>query len=319
MRAMMAALTSMGARTAVVICAALLAMLPPLSLGPAQAQSPTPWTTTPHTFRIPIEPQSPPTANPTANNSDGEITLIALLSDEGQRINRGLVWRVFKLVDGSNQLVVSSRLANPTFKLPSGGYAVNVSYGRAYLTRTVTVKPGLKTDEQFVINAGGLRVFARLSNGDAPPAGSVSYDIYSDEREQDGSRRTILTGIRPGVVIRLNSGIYQLKSRLGDANATISAEVTVEAGKLTEATFVHDAGKVTFKLVRQAGGEAISDVNWVILGANGEVVKETAGALPSHMLAPGTYTVSARWLGKLYTRQFSLKTGDNVEVEVELR
>lgn len=316
---MMATSISMRARNAVVICAALMALLCLFNQSPAQAQTPNLWTTTPHTFRIPTEPQSPPSANPASNSTDGEITLTALLSDEGQRIKRGLVWRVFKLVDGANQLVLSSRLANPTFKLPSGGYAVNVSYGRAYLTRTVTVKPGLKTDEQFVINAGGLRVYARLSNGEAPPAGSVSYDIYSDEREQDGSRRTILTGIRPGVVVRLNSGIYQLKSQLGDANATISAEVTVEAGKLTEATFVHDAGKVTFKLVRQAGGEAISDVSWVILGANGEVVKETAGALPSHLLAPGTYTVSARWLGKLYTRQFSLKTGDNVEVEVELR
>ncbi len=277
---------------------------------PASAQDTTPWTLNPPNVTI----ETPPGSQTVART--GTISLRALLTDDGQAISRGLIWRVFRPAGAGMQLVTSSRLPTPNFTLPAGNYVVNAAFGRAHLTRPIEVKGGEIKSEQFVMNAGGLRVHAKV-NGNAPVLpGGVSYDILSDERDQNGQRRRILTDVRPGVIIRLNSGIYQLVSRMGDANVRIRAEVTVEAGKLTEATFVHDAAKVTFKLAAQAGGEALTDVSWIILGSNGEVVKETAGALPTHVLAPGNYTVSARWSGRLFTRAFSISSGDNVEVEV---
>ena len=90
------------------------------------------------------------------------------------------------------------------------------------------------------------------------------YDIYSDERDQYGQRTKVMSAVRPGVVLRLNAGIYNIVGTYGDANAVVRADVTVEAGKLTEATLVHAAAKVTFKLVARAGGDAIADTQWTI-------------------------------------------------------
>ena len=72
------------------------------------------------------------------------------------------------------------------------------------------------------------------------------------------SRTKVMSGLAPGVVVRLNAGIYSLVSAYGDANAVARADVTVEAGKLTEATLMHAAAKATFKLVARSGGDAVT-------------------------------------------------------------
>ncbi len=91
--------------------------------------------------------------------------------------------------DGKNKLVNTSRDASPTVKLEPGDYVVNAAFGRAHLTRKINVKPAAAPSvEQFVINAGGLRVTALV--GDTPaPANSVSYEIQSD-RDQSDTRRS---------------------------------------------------------------------------------------------------------------------------------
>ena len=107
------------------------------------------------------------------------------------------------------------------------------------------------------------------------------------------------------MVLRLNAGIYSVVSTYGDANAVARADVTVEAGKLTEVTLPHAAAKVTFKLVTRRGGDAIADTQWSLATRQGEQVRESSGALPTHFLAPGAYVVSAKHAGRLYQREFS--------------
>ena len=135
---------------------------------------------------------------------------------------------------------------------------------------------------------------------------AVSYEIYSGESDQLGARRRIMSGARPGLIMRLNSGIYHIISRYGDANAVVNADVTVEAGKLTEVAITHPGATVTFRLVTCAGGEAQSGAQWAILDSEGEVIKESAGALPTHVLAAGSYVAPAllgapgsRWFTQL--------------------
>ena len=249
------------------------------------------------------------------------LSLVAFLTADGQRISNGLVWRVYRLsrLNEEPTLVITERRAVPRIKLPPGRYAVNAAFGRAFLTQMVRVPPGRFVQEKFVLNAGGLRVRTRLVDSRAKFSGSVTYDVYSDERDQHGARQKVISNARPNLIMRLNSGIYHIVSKLGDANALVSAEVTVEAGKLTDATVSHQAGKALFKLVRQARGEALADAQWIIMDQSGSIVKESAGAIPSHVLAPGQYTVSARWGGNLYSRTFAIKSGDNIEVEVLLQ
>jgi hypothetical protein len=264
---------------------------------------------------------SPPALPPDANK--GQLTLEAYLTAEGnvanrRPIDRGLVWRVFSLGGGRQtaKLVKTSRDARPTLQLPAGQYAVNASFGRAYLTEMINVRNGRRERKSFVLNAGGLRVIAKVKGGRSIQEGSAHFDIFSDERDQSGARRRVVTNARPGRITRLNSGIYHIVSRLGDANAQVSAEVAVEAGKLTEAVVNHEAAKVTFKLVQRTAGEALADTQWIVMTKAGNIVKETAGALPTHVFAPGSYSVSARWGGKLFTRTFQITTGENVEIEV---
>jgi len=324
----------------------VLALTTPGVVSPASAQGTTAWPNFGPTIALPeTQPGTAPPADAApleAPAADGnttvvprkgeetdaagdqtpaEIKLVALLTEDGQRIDQGLVWRVFRgapEANAKNALLSTHREASPTLKLSSGDYVVNAAFGRAHLTRKITVKPGTPETVQFVLNAGGLRVAAVVGGKPAPPQ-TVSYGVYSDERDQAGNRATIMTGAKPGLIIRLNAGIYHVVSTYGDANASVDADVTVEAGKLTEAAVAIAAAKVTFKLVTRTGGEALPDTRWIVATPQGEVVKQSAGALPTHVLAPGTYRVTASSGSKSYRRDFTVENGDATQVEVVMQ
>lgn len=245
------------------------------------------------------------------------VKLVALLTADGQQIDQGIVWRVFQGADvqGKAKLIVEKREPSPQIKLQPGDYTINAAFGRAHLTRKISVAPDTANVEQFVLNAGGLRVNA-LTGGKPAPPGTVSYTIFSDDRDQFANRTALLSGAKPNLIMRLNAGIYRIVSTFGDGNARVETDVTVEAGKLTETTISHAAGRAMLKLVTRAGGEALPDTSWTIMSASGEVVKETVGALPRHYLAPGTYLVAARSAGQVYKSSFTIQDGANTEVEV---
>jgi hypothetical protein len=119
--------------------------------------------------------------------------------------------------------------------------------------------------------------------------------------------------------VRLNAGIYHLVSTYGDANAVVRADVTVEPGKLTETMITHPGAKVTFKLVTRAGGEAQADTQWNIANAQGDLVKESVGALPTHVLGPGAYIVNAKQGGRSFRRTFNIQSGEPVQIEVVMQ
>jgi hypothetical protein len=253
-----------------------------------------------------------------APGAGGQLHLVALLTADGQQIDQGLVWRVFQGTSDPTakaKLIAENREASPTLKLPPGDYTVNASFGRAHITRKISLKANTPANEQFVLNAGGLRVSALVDGKPAPP-GMVSYAIFSDDRDQSSGRTAVMAGAKPNLIMRLNAGIYRIVSTYGDANAHVETDVTVEAGKLTEASVTHSAGKAMFRLVTRAGGEALPDTHWSVIAANGDVVKESVGALPTHMLAPGSYSVTAKSSGQLYKQAFAVKAGETVTVEV---
>lgn len=263
-------------------------------------------------------PPEPAPAKPEASGPAGQVTLVGLVTEEGQRIDKGLIWRVFgaRGPDGKPRITGTHRDAAPVLQLAPGEYLVNVAFGRANVTRRITVLPGAASTEQFILNVGLLRVNALIGTNQPAPANAVSYDVLSDERDQFGQRLKVVSAARPGRLFRLNSGVYQIVSTYGDANAVVHADLTVEPGKLTEATVVHQAARVTLRLVRRAGGEALADTQWSIINRQGDIVKESAGALPSHLLAPGTYTVSARSQGETYRRTFAVRSGETAQIEV---
>jgi hypothetical protein len=290
------------------------------ALQPVAAQTPPGWqtdTNAPAPANTTVVPRSP--AIPKAGEAAGQLTLAAFLTEDSQPIQQGLVWRVFRekaTPDGTNVLISTHRDASPVLRLEPGTYEVNVALGRANLTRKIVVTSEQPALERFVLNAGGLRVIPVLTKGETTNERTASFEVQSDERDAHGQRVKVVTGAKGGVVLRLNAGIYSIVSTYGDANAVARADVTVEAGKLTEVKLPHAAAKVTFKLVTRPGGDAIADTQWNLATGQGEGVRESSGALPTHFIAPGTYVVSAKHAGRVYRRQFSVKTGETVFVEV---
>jgi len=281
--------------------------------GPGAPRSDVPANTT-------VVPRSGKDQRPPADPAGtGLVKLVAVLTEDGQAIEQGLVWRVFRDKPGPDRkpvLIEMHREMTPTLRLAPGEYIVNVAFGRANLTRRISVGPEQGAQERFVLNAGGLRIIPALAGHEPINEKAVSYEIYSDERDQHGQRVRVASGIRPGIIVRLNSGLYNIVGSYGDANAIARADVTVEAGKISEATLTHAAGMATFKLVARSGGDAFADTQWSLVNAQGEVVKESSGALPTHILAPGTYTVSAKNAGEVFQKTFTLRAGQSLQVEV---
>ena len=119
-----------------------------------------------------VVPRSvPPEAKPAPGATvAGQVSLVAVLTQDGQNIEQGLMWRVFRDKpgpDGKLRLVSTHREASPTLRLEAGDYVVNVAFGRAHLTRKIAVSSESPQQERFVLNAGGLRLTPALASGEA--------------------------------------------------------------------------------------------------------------------------------------------------------
>lgn len=299
----------------------------------AQQAVPTPWQAESQAVRR-IDPPSVPDASVSSSRSDpsaaasiggapSNVMLSAYLTQDGEPIDQGLIWRIYMVkpdVDPPQpSLISTSKVPSPSIALAPGDYVVNVAFGRAHLTRRIVVAPDKDADERFILNAGGLRVTAVLGEAERVPDLAVSYDVYQGDADRLGGRTRVVGGLRPGLIVRLNAGLYHIISTMGDANAVVSSDVTVEAGKLTDAVIRHSAARVTLKLVTRAGGEAQADTLWAVHAADGELVRESQGALPTHILAAGEYVASARHAGRLYQKQFTVVAGQRTQVEVVMQ
>jgi hypothetical protein len=248
------------------------------------------------------------------------VTFKALVAETGPRLQAGITWRVYEAktspATSGFKLVSTHRDPMPTAALLPGEYLVNAAYGLSNLTKKIKVESGRSIEETFVLNTGGLKLAALLADGTPLPASAARFDILSDEEDQFGNRQMVLRDAKPGIVIRLNAGAYRIECLYGDANAVAKADITVEPGKVTEATLKQTGAKTTFKLVQTLGGEALADTKWTLLTSAGDVVKENAGALPTHILAPGSYAVVADHAGESFTRKFSIEPGEAKQIEV---
>ncbi|MGB8816289.1 MAG: hypothetical protein WCC66_00015 [Rhizobiaceae bacterium] len=247
-----------------------------------------------------------------------ELTLAAKLTEEGDLLQEGLTWRIFKPDpndDGKLPLIATANGGTTRFALEPGSYLVHAAFGRAGITKRISVTTDNR-EEILVLDAGGLKLNAVLSGGVRIPRDKLRFSVYFGEEQADGERALILPDVKPDDIIRLNTGTYHIVSNYGAENAIIRADLKVEAGQLTEATVEHKAAELTMKLVREAGGEALADTAWSVINPSGEVIKESVGAFASMVLAEGDYTVIAKNKDKLYQRDFKVDAGKNQDVEV---
>lgn len=265
-----------------------------------------------------ISTYAPPHSGTQLARGEGEITLSAQLTEKGEEITRGLVWRVFRPepgADGKLPLVASAQGGTAAFQLQPGSYLVHASYGRAGATKRITVSRDAKR-ESMVLDAGGLKLDATLAGGIRIPREKLRFSIYEARGGKDDEKALIIPNVQPNSVVRLNAGVYNVVSTYGSVNAVIRSDIRVEAGKLTEATVEHRAAEVTLKLVREAGGEALADTSWSVLNESGDSIKEAVGAFAPMVLAEGNYTVIAKNRDRIYQKDLTVEAGKNGEVEV---
>ncbi|HLP67046.1 MAG TPA: hypothetical protein VK181_05955 [Rhizobium sp.] len=250
------------------------------------------------------------------------IVFEARLTGDGEPVQQGLSWRVFSPIpadDGKLPLVASSEGGSADFQLSPGEYFVNVSFGRAGATKKLTVPESGDIETQvLVLDAGGMLLNAVSGADTRIPTAELKFSVYSSETQEDGERGLVMAEVKPNTIVRLNAGTYHVVSEYGSVNAVVRADLKVEAGKLTEATIQHRASQISFKLVSEAGGEAIADTAWSILTGSGDVVAESVSAFPVMVLAEGGYTAIARNKDKIYQKDFTVEAGHNIDVELIL-
>jgi len=244
------------------------------------------------------------------------VTLIAKATEEGSALPDGVTWRVFETrVDSSGDLVLAQKSAEATahMQLVPGNYVVHLAYGRAQITDTMTVAEGDNT-KQLILDAGAMRLNAAVS-GDVPiPINLLRFDIFNAGSESN--RTLVAENLSPNDIVTLNAGTYHIVSYFGSVNAVVRADLRVEPGQLTEATLYHRAAQVSFKLVSEAGGEAIADIDWEVKSSDGQSLFTNTGAFPSTVLGEGTYVVTAKRGDQVYDQSFAIQPGPPREIEV---
>jgi hypothetical protein len=241
------------------------------------------------------------------------LSLSARFGQGLQEIDSGLRWRVFldqPDAGGNYALVAETTDARPLLALEPGGYIVDVAYGLVSQTRRVIL--GSATDtEHFDLDCGALR-FVGMIDGRPIPATEISFVLH---RMKDGIESAVTSPLKPGEIVRLPTGSYQVTSRWGSANARIISEVKVEAGELTDATVQHKAAHVRLRLAGAPAGIAAA---WNVLTPGGDTVVALKGAAPDVVLAEGDYTVVVRLGGTSRQQLFSVEAGKPETVTVSL-
>ena len=246
------------------------------------------------------------------------ITLSTVLEGDTAVIKSGVTWRIF--TDPTDRtpslLVFESDAAEPVIQLPPGPYIIHVAYGLSGTTKRIVVgQSPLK--ETISLNAGGLQLTAMI--GETPvPDEAVIFNVYVAVGS-DPEGRLIAGNLRANTILRLPAGTYRIVSQYGDTNAIMSTDLTIESGKLTTATVKHRAAMVTLKLVRTLGGEAYAGTSFSVLTPGGDTIREAVGAYPSMILAEGSYILIARNGGKVFTQEFSVKSGYDQDIEILMR
>lgn len=277
---------------------------------------------------LPAAKENPPPVNTPLRFT---LSLAARYSPDGPAVNRALHWRVFTERPGTDQpltLIAESKESSPAFPLPPGRYVVHVAYGLASFAQRVNVTENMR--ETLIVNAGGLRLHGRV--GEAVIAQQkLRFDVYEGNFLQraagDGKKKRtlrserppVIRGVQPGDVVLLPAGTYYVQSTYGEGNSTITADVRIEAGRLTDATVHHRAAQITLRLVHATGGEALANTSWSVLTPGGDAIKEFIGAFPSIVLADGEYVAVARHDGQTYQANFKVVAGQDREVEVLAR
>lgn len=249
----------------------------------------------------------------------GNLTLEASLSPDSEILQAGIQWRVFSAQlgpDGTMPMVTERSGGTISFQLPPAEYLIHASFGRSSVVRRISV--GTEPQKEiFVLNAGGIRLSANLAEKPLMSE-ELNFEIYSSARDENGQRTLIVNNIKAGQLVSLSEGRYHVVSRYGAINAIVRADLSVQAGKLTEAVMEQNGAKIDVKLTAYGGNEAIANTAWSVQTQGGEEVFASSQANPNFILGTGSYVIVAQHAGGVTTREITVKSGKNQSVNLNL-
>ena len=228
------------------------------------------------------------------------LELSARLTDDGGLIEYPITWTVRSI---AGETVYSAQSSSADFTAPPGDYAVDIRYGAAHLTSTVTVLETNRLMVSYVLNAGGLRILPRVQDIGAPATPAVSRIFMLDAMNYG---RLVAESQIPGEIIRLPEGDYRVESRFATGNATAVTDVHVKAGGLRAIDIDHKAGLARLAFV----GSPAAAVEWNVRDGVGLAIATATGLQADVVLRPGTYTASARIGSEILSATFEIATGE---------
>ena len=246
------------------------------------------------------------------------VIMEARLTAEGVSVERGIEWRIFASAadaTGALPMLASATGGTRAFDMSPGQYLVHAAYGHASAVRRIEISAA-SDREIFVLNAGGLELSAVAGDDTPIPQDLLRFDVYEDRQDERGERRLIARKLLPGEIVPFPAGTYHVVSQFGNLNAEVRADLRVSAGEVTHAQLKHRAARITFRLVRRAGGDALADTKWTILTEAGDLITESTSAFPRMVLYEGNYTAIAKNADRVYSTEFTVDPGINRDVEV---
>lgn len=245
----------------------------------------------------------------------GILNLSAKAKENGHPLS-GATFFVYEAdEEGVQREIARSKLDEPKFSLPAGGYRIAAALGMARIETAVVVKPGETKGQNIVLNAGGLHLASKLAGNGAVIGQPLLYRIFSLSGENK-SNQELLTSNLPSPTIFLPSGHYRVESQYGWHNARQAQEVDVAAGDVKDISFEHKASDVKLRLVPNPGGEAIDRVKWTLKYNGGGTVLISQDAVPALILQAGSYQAMAQHDTKTYTQTFEAASNQQQIIEI---
>ena len=248
-----------------------------------------------------------------------QLQLDASLIPDGPKIERGMVWRVFRDepdADGKLPVIATARGGSASIGLNSGIYLVHAAFGRAGASKRVRISAE-SLSESFNLQAGGLELNAETADV-AINSQHLRFSIFEHEQDEQGQRKMIAPDVEPNKIVQLNEGTYHVLSRYGNINATVRADLEVKAGQVTKAVLQHRGAGISLRLVSRPGGDPVANTAWSVFTQDGDKVFTSQAVAPFIVLAEGAYEAVVRNGDDDYRRTFAVRPGRDAKIEVLL-
>jgi len=241
----------------------------------------------------------------------GRVDLSAATGAQGASID-DLVYTIFEddpeSPDGRRE-VARSHATEASFILPAGTYYVSARSGDAEVRQRIAVGIGEAIKHKLTLELAILKLSASVAGAPATAAQGIVYRID----KADGDKARVTRGVGPEAAFTLPPGRYTVSASLAAYPLSASQQITLEAGKATEATLKIEGGMVSFKPPGEVAG---SDVYWEVVDQNGAAVWRKTGRDAKTLLAPGHYKVRFEAQSVRREADFEVRAGEAKDIEI---